>query len=243
MYPKGRSDKRSFAGDDLGPVLQGLEHPKSLAEMVEARLRDAIVNAELPFGRPLPEDETGAALGVSRTPLRAALARLATQGLVTVVPNKGAFVFNPSLEDVKQLASFRLLLETNAVEQCFHTDPKAVYDELNAILSRMSEAQKAQDGKAYAQADTEFHETFFKHCGNAFLSNAFNAISWQVAALRAYLSVGRSWERDTSLSEHAEIVRAFEMRDSTRLRSILSDHVLRAAKAYANVVSQIATNE
>lgn len=240
MYPSRRPTKPRAKTSERTPGLQALEHPRSLAEMVEQRLRDAIVNAELPFGHALPEDETGLALGVSRTPLRAALGRLAALGLVTIVPNRGAFVFDPSLEDVKQLASFRLMLETEAVTLCLEGAADSTAAELKTSLASMEKAHREQDGTAYASSDTEFHAVFFRNCGNLFVANAFATISWQVAALRAHLSVDRSWERDTSYSEHREIVEAFERGDRDTLRVILREHILRAAKAYANVVEQVA---
>ncbi|MDX3806082.1 GntR family transcriptional regulator [Bosea thiooxidans] len=239
MYPGRRPTKPRPKTSERTPGLQALEHPRSLAEMVEQRLRDAIVNAELPFGHALPEDETGLALGVSRTPLRAALARLAALGLVTIVPNRGAFVFDPSLEDVKQLASFRLMLETEAINLCFDGDADKTLAELREAMASMDKAHREQDGIAYARCDTGFHAVFFRNCGNLFVANAFATISWQVAALRAHLSVDRSWERDTSYSEHRDIIEAFASGDRDRLRSILRDHILRAAKAYANVIAQV----
>lgn len=238
MYPGRRPSKPRAKASEPAPGLKALEHPRSLAEMVEQRLRDAIVNAELPFGHALPEDETGLALGVSRTPLRAALARLAALGLVTIVPNRGAFVFDPSLEDVTQLAGFRLMLETEAVMLCLEraTDETAVG--LGVALASLEKAHREQDGTAYASSDTDFHAVFFRNCGNHFVANAFATISWQVAALRAHLSIDRSWERDTSFLEHRRIVEAFALQDRDELRMVLRAHILRAAKAYANVIVQ-----
>lgn len=238
MYPSRRPTKPRPQTSDRASGLTALEHPRSLAEMVEQRLRDAIVNAELPFGHALPEDETGLALGVSRTPLRAALARLAALGLVTIVPNRGAFVFDPSLEDVKQLAGFRLMLETEAVMLCLDGAAENTEAELKTVLTIMETAHREQDGTAYASSDTDFHAVFFRNCGNLFVANAFATISWQVAALRAHLSVDRSWERDTSFLEHREIVEAFSSGSRDDLRRILRDHILRAAKAYSNVIAQ-----
>ncbi|WP_199090656.1 GntR family transcriptional regulator [Bosea sp. ASV33] len=238
MYPDRRPTKPRSKTGERALGLKALEHPRSLAEMVEHRLRDAIVNAELAFGHALPEDETGLALGVSRTPLRAALGRLAALGLVTIVPNRGAFVFDPSLEDVKQLAGFRLMLETEAVMLCLDGAAVGTAAELRVALARMEQAHRDQDGTAYASSDTDFHAAFFRNCGNLFVANAFATISWQVAALRAHLSVERSWERDTSYLEHREIVEAFARQDRDKLRMILRDHILRAAKAYANVIAQ-----
>lgn len=90
-----------------------IEHPKSLASIVEERLRAAIVNAELKFGQALPEGAL--ALGVSRTPMREALTRLELQGLVIIVPKRGTFVFKPTVSDVKQLATFRLILRDGRI--------------------------------------------------------------------------------------------------------------------------------
>jgi len=218
-------------------ALRGIEHPKSLALIVEERLRDAIIGAEIPFGQALPEDETGLALGVSRTPLREAFTRLEAQGLVTIVPKKGAFVFAPSHADVRQLAAFRLMLETNALEQCLLGAAAGTLHDLAEAQAAMAAAHRRKDGAAYARADTAFHEVFFTRCGNSYLVGAFRTVSGRIAALRAHLSVDRSYERETSFAEHKTIIDAFEKADVPRLRKVLSDHILRAEKAYASAVS------
>lgn len=82
-----------------------VEQPKSLVTIVEERLRNAIIDAEMGFGESLSEEALSEALGVSRTPVREALARLQLQGLVTIVPKKGTFVFAPTEEDVAEPAS------------------------------------------------------------------------------------------------------------------------------------------
>ena len=217
------------------PRLQ-IELPKPLSTIVEERLRDAIVNAELSFGQALSEDAVGLSLGVSRTPMREALTRLEQQGLVVIVPKKGTFVFQPTLEDVEQLASFRLLLETSALERCMERAPTETRDDMAAALEAMRAAREAGDTKAYARADTVFHESFVNHCGNVHLANAYRTISGRVAALRAHLSVPHSDQQDLSFGEHCRIIEAFEHRDAARLGELLSQHILRAQAAYANAL-------
>jgi DNA-binding GntR family transcriptional regulator len=217
-----------------------IEHPKSLAAIVEERLRNAIINAELSFGQALPEDGTGFALGVSRTPMREALTRLEAQGLVVIIPKKGTFVFKPSIEDVQQLASFRLMLETNALEQCLTSDPAAALKGMEKALADMTVARKEKDSQAYARADTVFHDSFFANCGNIYLVNAFKTVSGRIAALRAHLSVPRSHEQDTSFAEHQAIVAAFKTGKKTELKRILTDHILRAQAVYALAVEETA---
>jgi DNA-binding GntR family transcriptional regulator len=210
-----------------------LEMPKSLSTIVEERLRDAIINAELAFGQALPEDEMGLAMGVSRTPMREALTRLQLQGLVVIVPKKGTFVFEPSQADVEQLAAFRLILETSGVERCLANAPEATLGDLNAAFARMVEAREAADRPAYARADTGFHESFFAHSGNSYLTNAYRTVSGRVAALRAHLSVPSPEEQAVSFDEHAAMIECFRTRQQAALADILRKHILRAASAYA----------
>jgi DNA-binding GntR family transcriptional regulator len=213
-----------------------VELPKSLSAIVEERLRDAIVNAELAFGQALTEDAMGLSLGVSRTPMREALTRLEQQGLVIIVPKKGTFVFRPTLEDVEQLASFRLMLELGALERCLAGEAIATLLDMRMAFASMCAARAEDDGKGYARADTAFHASFFTHCGNVHLANAYRGISGRVAALRAHLSVPRNDQQDLSFGEHQQMIDAFTAGDLPRLSALLNEHILRALSVYAEAL-------
>lgn len=210
-----------------------VELPKSLSTVVEERIRDAIVNAELAFGQSLSEDALGLSMGVSRTPMREALTRLQTLGLVVIIPKRGTFVFDPTAADVEQLATFRLLLETAAAQACIHSAAQATQADLEEMLKVMVRARAESDSKAYARADTAFHEIFFAHCGNAYLSNAYRNISWRVAALRAHLSVPREEEQQVSMREHVELTACVEAKNEEKLIGLLRKHILRSSRVYA----------
>jgi DNA-binding GntR family transcriptional regulator len=215
-----------------------LDLPKSLSVIVEERIRDAILNAELSFGQALPEDGLGLSLGVSRTPMREALTRLQMQGLVVIIPKKGTFVFEPSLADVEQLASFRLMLETNAVERCLSIASEAALRDMKTAFAAMVAARQEANRRAYARADTAFHDSFFANCGNTYLANAYRTISGRVAALRAHLSVPREDEQVTSFSEHARMMECFTLREKPALLRLLKQHIMRAASAYAAALQE-----
>ena len=214
-----------------------IEHPKSLALIVEERLRAAIVNAELKFGQAVPEG----VLGVSRTPMREALTRLELQGLVTIVPKRGTFVFKPSVSDVKELATFRLILETAALEQSLAYDKEGALRGLTESVRAMKTALKRGDTLAYATADSLFHEAFFTHCGNSYLVGAFRSVSGRVAALRAHLTVPRPHEQTKSFSEHEAILTAFANGAKKEMRQTLTEHILRAKDVYAQAILEGAT--
>jgi DNA-binding GntR family transcriptional regulator len=228
---------------DAGIPRLDVELPKSLSVIVEERIRNAILNAELSFGQALPEDSLGVSLGVSRTPMREALTRLQMQGLVVIIPKKGTFVFEPSREDAEQLASFRLVLESNAVERCLASAGGATLRDLNRAYEKMVAARKVTDGQAYARADTEFHESFFSNCGNVYLVNAYRAISGRVAALRAHLSVPRADEQNVSFAEHARIIECVRLGEKLNLLRVLKQHIMRAASVYAAALQERAVNK
>ena len=80
-----------------------IDPPKTLTEIVAAKLREAIIEGHYAFGENISEDKLAAAFGVSRTPVRDALNALQFTGLVTVKPKRGSFVFNPTIEDVGEI--------------------------------------------------------------------------------------------------------------------------------------------
>lgn len=211
-----------------------IEHPPSLVDVIEDRLREAICTAQLRFGQSLSEADLQ--LGVSRTPLREALTRLEMQGLVHVVPKRGTFVFEPTAADVAELAEFRLMLETSALEQSFARDRAGTLAELRQELRRMAGARAGGDTLAYALADTRFHEAFFAHCGNGYLSGAFRNVSGRISALRAHLTVPRPEEQVRSFAEHEAIVAAFESGTKKDIRKTLAGHILRAREVYAQAL-------
>src|SRR5919204_2437086 len=86
--------------------IRRIERPKSLAETVLAHLRSSIVHGDLELGQPLSERQLADELGVSKTPVREALAQLRNEGLVLIYPQRGAFVFTLSAREVAELCEF-----------------------------------------------------------------------------------------------------------------------------------------
>jgi len=209
-----------------------IEHPRSLVEIVEARLRDAIVNGELAFGEPITES-VAAGFGVSRTPLREALARLELQGLVTVVPKKGTFVFTPSLDDVDDLCQFRLMLEVNALKLSLARAKDATLQDMNTAIDAMERADERGQRLAYARIDTEFHNAFFTHCGSRHLLDTYKTVLGRIAAIRTYLSVPLALEQKRSFREHKAVAKAFAGNAMPEVEEILDRHISRARTAYA----------
>ena len=100
---------------DVGEI----ERPLSLSQLVTDRLRESIIYGDLKLGEPVSEIKLGKSLKVSKTPVRHALAQLKLEGLVTVIPQKGTYIFTLSYSDLGHLNEHRAIIERNALRLSF----------------------------------------------------------------------------------------------------------------------------
>ncbi|MFY0681686.1 MAG: GntR family transcriptional regulator [Thalassovita sp.] len=209
-----------------------LARPKSLKELALENLRDSIVNGTLEMGEALSERKISESLGVSKSPVREALAQLRDEGLVTIEPQKGARVFTLSEEEVTQICDFRLAIETAAFELAIQRNPDSLAKEMKAIVKDMQAAKKAGDTKSYLSLDTEFHQLIFKWSGNDYLDASYSRYVGKIAALRTHLS---ELPEHTSLSlqEHIDLANAVSEQDLMKIRALLDQHIGRTRQSYA----------
>jgi DNA-binding GntR family transcriptional regulator len=205
----------------------------SLAYGVAAELRTAIMDGAFNLGEPLSEDTLSDIFGVSRTPVREALRQLQAEGLVDVVPKSGTYIFKPSSEEIFELGDYRLKLETWAVELAIATNPDAAATDLEKLLADMTAALDADDRREYNRLDARFHSTFFNHCGNRYLQQAYRMNVARISALRAHLASRTAGATATSMDEHALILDRFRSGDAQGVASVLEAHILRTRESYS----------
>jgi DNA-binding GntR family transcriptional regulator len=209
-----------------------LTRPKTLVDAVAERLHLAIVTAELKLGEGLSEDGLATAFGVSRTPVREALSLLQLQGLIEIAPQRGSYVFMPTVEDIERLCEYRTVLETSVAPLAAkraHAETLAVMEQR---LSRIEESFRTKDGLGYLASDDTLHHAFFEHCGNAYFGNAYALISSKNAALRTNLAVDDYNDLEISLGEHRLMVQYFRANDMRAMVSLLTTHIDRSGKNY-----------
>ena len=202
-----------------------IETPKSLAQMVAARLREAIISGELALGEMIAEETLAASFGVSRTPVREALNQLQIQGLVTIRPQRGSYVFEPSAEDVAAIRDFRLMLEVTAAELSYQHDRAGTLQSMDQAIAAMEAAVAAQDAKRYGLADTQLHEAGFQHCGNPYLQNAYQQVAGKVAALRTNLTAPIDILGRRSFEQHVRFRTLFAEGDFAAFEALMRVHV------------------
>jgi len=209
-----------------------VEVPKSLTEIVAARLRDAIVDGEFELGELISEDKLAQSFGVSRTPVRDALTLLQTTGLVEIRSKRGSYVFQPTADDIQSICDFRVVLEVHAAKLASVINKRKTIDDLNAILNDMLAAHALNDGVRYGRSDSAFHESLFTNCGNSYVRDAYALMSGRIAALRTNLSKEFGDAGNVSLAEHRQVIELIDRDDFENLTELLQRHVGRTVEAF-----------
>ena len=217
-----------------------IERPKSLTETVLEHLRERIVSGDLKLGAPLSERALAESLDVSKTPVREALAQLKTEGLVTIVPQRGASVFTLGAREILEICEFRLAIESTALRLSVDRNREALVAEMARIVASMRDAHAAGHIRQYLRLDTEFHAAFFRHCDNNYLRDSYERYVGKIAALRTHLAA-KPKHTKLSLQEHEELLTACKDGDKPAISRILSAHIERTSNTYAADIDDIAT--
>lgn len=215
-----------------------LKRPKSLRELALEHLRNCIVDGTFQMGQVLSERKISEELGVSKSPVREALAQLRDEGLVIIEPQKGAQVFTLSEEEVIQICDFRHAIESASFELALQRDPHNLARDMDKIVTKMGEKKKVNDDNAYIALDNEFHQIVFEHANNLYLEACYSRYIGKIAALRKLLSKLPK-HTDLSYDEHIAIASAVREANLDRIKILLSEHIDRTRKAYKLAASSL----
>lgn len=220
-------------------LVRRIERPKSLAETALVHLRSLIVRGDLELGQPLSERQLADDLGISKTPVREALAQLRNEGLVLIYPQRGAFVFTLSAREVEAICEFRSAVESAALKLAIERDPEGFSAELEKIVTDMAAAQRRGDQRTYLELDTRYHAAFFTYCGNRYLRDSYERYVGKIAALRTHLAV-KPLHTKMSFQEHQQMLETIKSRDVAGTIAILDVHIARTRETYSTEIEDIA---
>ena len=197
----------------------------STAMRVAGVLRERIAGGIIPPGSRVVELEISRELGVSRSPVREALLRLAEEGLVEILPYRGAIVAPLQRERLLELLEFRLALERFALERVIDRADPGVFAELHAHLDAMRAALKAGDRQKTVDEDLAMHRTMIRFAGNQLLERTYESL---LAQIRLYIDVtSAQYERDEDLAtEHEALLDAIGRKEHLMSRKLLDAHIM-----------------
>lgn len=208
-----------------------------LRDVVFQTLRQAILRGELKPGERLMEIHLAQKLGVSRTPVREAIRMLELEGLVTMIPRKGAVVAEITVKDLEDVLEVRMALEELAVKHVCSMITGEQITELRRLAREFVKTLRGNDVGACAQADMEFHEAIYTATGNRRLVQILNNLREQMYRYRMeYLKDKQSHSQ--LVKEHEEIISALEQRDELLAVRTTCDHIKSQKEYIIRVLSQ-----
>ncbi|WP_082909956.1 GntR family transcriptional regulator [Sinorhizobium glycinis] len=226
MKPGSKDQKiEGVRGADESPA--GAE---ARADAAYRFLRNAILTNEIPVGFQATEVEIAARLGMSRTPVHEAMARLQEEGFVQILPRRGILVKGLSPADLLEIYDILIGLEGAAAERLALEGGDAISEvvqELENLTERMELALDAGDMDAWADADEAFHDALVARCGNGRIRRLAGTVSGQSHRARR-LTLNMRPPPAQSVIEHRQIIHAIEAADPIAAGSAARAHRRRA---------------
>lgn len=211
--------------------MQDLELPrlsrKRTSDTVCTVLRDKILTHAFRPGEQLDLRQLAIHLGVSLTPVKDAVNRLALEGLIEIRPQRGTYVTKIAPEEFAEIFEIRLALECLAAEKAVERLTPAAIRRLRKHAAQLrSPIAPKQERAAYVRNDREFHSLIVELSGNRRLKELYQSVIGRIREARLLYDEERWSERMRGASqEHAEILQAMEARDRDRLVQALRKHI------------------
>lgn len=196
----------------------------NLSDQIANRLRDKIIQNELAPGDRIREREVCKDLQVSRTPLREALHKLASEGLIELIPNRGAIITRPSAGEIADMLQVLGVLEAFAGERvCAYISDQEVA-EIKALQYEMLAAYARQDRLKYFKLNQKIHLAIVKAARSETLLSLHARLNARLYRIR-YQSNLKNETWGSALAEHDHILDALEQRDAEKLSTLLRQHL------------------
>lgn len=210
---------------------------KSLEQSVFLKLEEEILNGELKKGEILTELSLSSRLGVSRTPIRAALHHLAEEGLIMLEANRGATVLGVSESDLLDIYTIRMRLEGLASSEAAKNISKDALSELRESVELSEFYIKRKDAERLKELDTRFHEIIYLASSNMRLEKVLSELHRNIRVYRK-LSLSVSERLEKSVEEHREILTAIESGDSEEADRLMTEHIRSALNSVLSAVEK-----
>lgn len=201
----------------------------SLGSRVFHTIRENILSGKYAPNEELKEKTIGEELGVSRTPVREALRQLELEGLVSIIPNKGAYVVGISRKDMQDIYEIRCRLEGLCARWAAEHITKEQLDELEEIVFRADFHAKKGNAEHLVELDNQFHETLYKAADSKELQRVLSDFHHYLQRVRkiTLMDTNRAVE---SNKEHMMIVEALKEHDAEKAEKLASRHIFSTAE-------------
>jgi len=203
---------------------------KTVTALVQERVRQAILDGALSPGSRIDQNQLAADLNVSLVPIREALKTLEGEGFVQIIPRRGAFVTEVSLEDMEDLYFARQILEGQAAYHAVDHLTDADLERLDSLHEAMDAALRDHDFPGFMAHNRNFHFVIYAACGSRYLINYVTGL-WDLAERYRYRYLLIHDQGEAIQREHRVILDACRQRDARTLRNAIIDHMQHTLKS------------
>jgi DNA-binding GntR family transcriptional regulator len=203
---------------------------KILHEEIADNLREMIMSGELREGDKIKENELCDWMGISKTPLREALRVLSAEGLIRLIPNRGAYVTTPTFEEIKEMFDVMSVLEGACARAAAEKMSEEDLSKLEKLHKRLEEQYDCRDQKEYIHQNNSYHALVQELAGNKTLNQIVNGLRQKILLYR-FQSLNLPGRFEQSIQEHRSLLGAFRDRDPEKAEMLMKSHLKKQCDA------------
>jgi DNA-binding GntR family transcriptional regulator len=233
--PSAGVASQPFAGDSEGPRVAPIANPASFKNRAYAALKDVIVSLDVYRNRTdirLDERRLAQDFGISRTPVREAMAQLEREGFVRSVPRRGIYVVRKTRRDVIEMITAWAALESMAARLITENAGDEEIASLRKMFATFENGKLHASLDEYSEVNIEFHQAIICMSHNRVLIDLAENLFTHMRMIRRKTIVERD-RADRSIRDHMHIIEALETRDTARAEDLVRSHALGLAEHVA----------
>ncbi len=223
------------SAEPAGVAVPPIDTPASFKNRAYAALKDAIVSMDVYRSRAdirLDERRLARDFGISRTPVREAMAQLEREGFVRAVPRRGIYVVRKTRKEVIEMITAWAALESMAARLITENAEMDEIASLRRMFANFENGQIRAHLDEYSEANIEFHQTIIRMSRNGVLIDLAENLFTHMRMIRRK-TIGEKDRVDRSIRDHMHIIEALEARDTARAEALVRDHALGLAEHVA----------
>lgn len=206
------------------------------ADYAYQELRHRIITKQLKPGQRLPEVNIAVQMGVSRTPVREALRRLASEGLVLIIPNSGARLAAPTIREIEDTFLVREQLECLAISLAAERIGERHLRRIEEALVEEARAIEDKDLETYLEVNEAFHKTVADSSGNRVLAEYVENILARTNAYVVFYDPFSHAETSPSPDDHRNILSSLRAHDKEKSVALMKNHLEKAVSGLGRIV-------
>ena len=210
---------------------------KTLHQVVADQMREMIRGGTLALGQKINEKRLCDSMGVSRTPVREAIRILHSEGLIDLVPNRGAFVSQPCIEEINDMFQVMSVLEGMCARLATERMTPGDFQRVASIHQELERHFLERNHESYLDVNQRFHVLVQALSGNKVLHDVINGLRRKILLYR-HKQLYQPKRFESSIQEHRDLLEAFRRRDAARAETFMKRHLLKQCEALLGLYAE-----